>query len=189
MRRVLHLVPALALAVAACGATGDTATPIDCKWLEGANCWKDATVAATSCIEAYTRGTFDAATTTCTYPDAKVNFAVPASTSYQRAGPWRFQIDNAAGNCMTFEQTGQLRVGGMILKTSLGTFTETAVGSDVVYACPDGRRYRIDAVKRLECSLSSIPGWLSFGESPYRDGTIGFALTGSTAPYVFMCRP
>lgn len=176
---------ALALAVAGCGGddgNADLGTPIDCSWFAGNNCWKASAAAATACTDGSATGTFNGATTTCTYGDSTTIQFDPwasASVSWNQDVPWDFTvISSTATTCARYKETDT----SMTLTTSLGTFSESYAGSKVLLTCPDGSRFSVDMMDALSCNLADLPGtvssggggWINFGllGAPPTDGTL-----------------
>jgi hypothetical protein len=169
---------ALTLAATACGGgsgSGTTGTPITCAWLAGSNCWKDSVTAATACTDAAATGTFNAATTLCTYVDgATVRFdpSWPATVSYaafhapEYDTTWDFTVlTSTAAPCADLRSDGSLS-----LTTRLGTFTMASTASTVEFTCPDGSRYSLPGLEVLNC-LAGLPG-----SAWSRGGAMSFSL-------------
>jgi hypothetical protein len=179
------LVLALALAVVGCGGddgNADPGTPIDCSWFAGSNCWKASAAAATACTDGSATGTFNGATTTCTYGDSTtIQFdpSASASASWNEDVPWDFTvISSTATTCARYKETDT----STTLMTSLGTFVESYAGSTVLLTCPDGSGFSIGVMDALSCNWADLPGtftsgaggWINFGflGAPAMDGTL-----------------
>jgi hypothetical protein len=141
---------ALALAAAGCGGggDGDAATPVDCAWLAGDNCWRASAAAATECTDAAATGTLDAATTTCSYPDGTTVLFDPSASLTTRLALlqqgqrtlWDFTVvSSTAETCARYVDTDTSQT----LTTRLGTFSLGWSGLPAILTCPDGSRFAV----------------------------------------------
>lgn len=148
---------------------------VDCAWFAGANCWKASAAAATACTDGAATGTFNAATTTCTYPDGNVvqfDPAASATASRHQDVPWNFTVlTSTAAVCARLVETEAT----LTLTTPLGTFVEGWDASGVSITCPDGTQVWTELSTALSC-LGDLPGMAISGSSQ-----ILFSLLGAPA--------
>ena len=139
----LQRVVVLVLATA-CSTTPEpgVASPLDCAWLAGDNCWKTTLAVAESCAPTTgTVGTLSADQTTCTYTDGHV---VTSSTSLLATGSSRD---------VTLTYNGQtcIQYAPEMITTAAGTIALSGDSTSFTLTCPDGSAYTTTISALLAC--------------------------------------
>jgi hypothetical protein len=191
--RVLGLLGVLG-AAAGCGGGGAGGT-LDCAWLAGDNCWKQAAAGTATCLPpADETGVLSADNKTCTYAGGEtITFAAPLTLPIVRNGneapPWHFTVGKTgAGPCLTYDSDAQ----GTKVVVGSQTVSVTRSGpTGMAVICPDGSTYsNPDAFSLLQCAAdggvisSGLPGFTYSSSAT----SVRFGLLGATESLlVFDC--
>jgi len=153
---------------------------IGCGWFEDDNCWKQSVETAYQCLpDSELKGTLNSEATSCTYEDGtEITFKSPIqfeNFDYE----WDFEITKNDELCMAFDEKNRVK-----LTTSIGVFEETS-DSNVHISCPNGKEYKINGFKMLECDWSSLPG--SSSSAFNSSANFSFMGAGEENKTVFNC--
>lgn len=162
----------------------EDAAPLDCTWVRDPNnCWRTFVAAVDDCLRnpvgASVRGSLAADGRSCTYPSGgrSIVFGVPVGLDGPDRDDRAFNVNVGGTMCLHYDEFAT--TNGFYVTSSLGALTYTAFGNDVVVECPDGTRYRGDAL-----SISKLCGPAVFsGGVPGRSvsssgGQVRFQLNG-----------
>jgi hypothetical protein len=170
------------------GGSGAGAGGLDCAWLAGDNCYKQAVAASASCLPAMgDKGVLSQDATTCTYPSGQVvTFDEPLVLPAPLETKWKFTITSQGQMCLRWVEGSQQ--GQFTLTTGAGTFTENTTGFGLELTCPDGHSVsNSNALELFGCEggLPAFPGteWTS------SDTSVSLGLLGTTGGLtpVFNC--
>jgi hypothetical protein len=189
---------ALSLLSIGCGGSAPTSAPktasLDCAWIVGDNCWKQAAAQAMSCLpSASETGLFSSDLATCSYTSgAVVTFDPPLMTPIVPFDTEKFTVARAGATCLQFEQTSTdlvVTVAGQTVRSSRPGGTTLSV------TCPDGTTYVTDDAPALQNCISDPT--LQFGGAPaytvtYGTGTLAVGLLNASSTtwdtqWVFDC--
>jgi hypothetical protein len=141
------------------GGCGTNATPVDCGWVEGTNCWKVVVSAAAVCHDGPGIGSLSPDRLSCEYfSGVVVEFSDPFPPMVRPDYPWDFDVRRAGAVCVEHRDLDGTGERGFSVTTSAGTVTRETDGNDVVFTCPDGEAYAIGAAEATTCASAHQPG-------------------------------
>lgn len=183
--------------VAGCGGGGAAAprtASLDCAWIVGDNCWKQASTRAASCLPPESEeGLFSTDYRTCTYASgAVVTFDPPLTPPLLPFDRGKFTVATAGGTCLQFEKTQT----EMILTVAGQTVRSTPPGEmELNVTCPDGISYTTPDAPALQSCITDpalffggTPGYASsYGTNFLALGLVNRSSTTWATQWVFRC--
>jgi len=166
----------------------DDARVLDCTWVNDAgNCWRTFVAEVDACLKnpigATVRGRLATDGKSCTY--AASGRTIAFATKALLAGPERDDRDLSVrpkadvDPCLHYVERAS--INGFVVTSASGTLIYEAVGNDVRVQCPDGSRYRGDAlsITRL-CGPAVFSGGAPGRTTSSSGGEVRLQLTGMT---------
>ncbi len=159
-----------------CGGPAPKTASLDCAWIVGNNCWKQAATEAMSCLSpASESGLFSSDLLTCSYASGVVvTFDPPLMTPLLPFDTGKFTVATSGQTCLQFEATQtemMLTVAGQTVRSS------RPGGMTLSVTCPDGITYTTDDEPALQSCIAD-PSVL-FGGPP------AYAVTYGTSRLAF----